>query len=103
MSSTISSEAYHDKMECNNAMVINEEMVDISPGLSHRTEQEKALHVSKVAEQQDNMRSKRDNPKASNSNPQHVPNKEQHSIPTHGPTMQFEDDNVINIQLPYDP
>ena len=75
-------------------MVIDEEMVDVSPALSYETDQEKALRVSKAAEQQDNTRSKCDNLKASNSNPQH---KEQHPIPTCGPTTQFEDDNVINI------
>jgi len=33
-----SSVAYHDKMERNNTMVINEEMVDISPVLSYETD-----------------------------------------------------------------
>ena len=69
MFSTKSSVAYYDRMKYNNVMVINEEMVDISPGLSHRTEQKKALCVSKAAKQQDNMRFKHDNLKTSNSNP----------------------------------
>ena len=76
MSSTKSSVAYHDRMECNNAMVINKVMVDVSPTLSYETDQKKALCVSKVAEQQDNMRSKCDNIKTSNSNPQCILNKE---------------------------
>ena len=101
ISSMKSSVTYHDKMEYNNAMVINKEMVDISPVLSYETNQEKALHVSKVAKQQDNTRSKHNNLKASNSNPQCVLNKEQYSISTYSLTMQFEDNNVINIQLPY--
>jgi len=103
MFSMKSSVVYHDRMECNNTMVVNEEIVDVSSALSNKTGQIKALHVSKATEQQDNTRSKCNNLKASNSNPQCVLNKEQHSIPTCGPTTQFEDDNVINIQLPYDP
>jgi len=38
MSSMKSSVAYHDKMECNNTMVINKEMVDISPALFYETD-----------------------------------------------------------------
>ena len=76
MSSTKSSVVYYNRMERNNTIVIDKEMVDTSSGLSHRTEQEKILYVSKAAEQQDNMRSKYDNLKASNFNPQYVLNKE---------------------------
>ena len=43
ISSMKSSVVYHDRMECNNAMVINEEIVDVSSTLSYRTDQEKAL------------------------------------------------------------
>ena len=46
-----SSIAYYERMECNNAMIINEEINEISPALSYEKEQEKALWVSKVAEQ----------------------------------------------------
>jgi len=38
MSSMKSSIAYHEKMECNNAMVIDEEIDDISPALSYEKE-----------------------------------------------------------------
>ena len=103
MSSTKSSITYHDKIERNNAMVIDKEMVDISPALFYETDQEKVLCVSKVAKQQDNMRFKYNNLKAFNSNPQCVLNKEQHPIPIHSSTTQFKNDNFINIQLPYDP
>jgi len=95
--------AYHNRIEHNNDMVIDNKMVDGSPGLSHRTEQEKALHVSKAAELQDNMRLKCDNPNLINSNPQCVFSNEQHSILTHGPTVYNEDINIINIQLSYNP
>ena len=38
-----SSIAYYERMECNNAMIINEEINEISPALSYEKEQEKAL------------------------------------------------------------
>ena len=69
ISSTKSSIAYYDKMECNNAMVIDEEMVNGSPALSYETDQEKALHISKANVQQDNMRFKCDNLNSFNFNP----------------------------------
>ena len=43
MSSTKSSVMYHKKMEYNNAIVIDKEMVNISPTLSYETNQKKAL------------------------------------------------------------
>ena len=56
-----------------------------------------------MAEQQDNTRSKHDNLNASIFNPQCVLNKDQHPIPTCGPTTYFKNNNIINIQLPYNP
>ena len=103
MSSAMFSVAYHERMESNNNMVINDKRVDSSPVLSHKTEQEKALHVNKAAEQQVNIRPKCDNLIASNSNPKCVFNKEQQPNTTCGSTSQTGDDNIINIQLPYDP
>jgi len=50
MFSTKSSVAYYNRMEHNNTMVVNEEIIDISPALFYKIDQEKALHVSKVAE-----------------------------------------------------
>ena len=38
MSSMKSSVAHHDRIEYNNTMVINKEMVDISPALSYKTD-----------------------------------------------------------------
>ena len=54
MSSTMSSVVYHEKM-ANNGMDVNEEPVVSTPALSYETKQEKAIHISKVAEQQGNM------------------------------------------------
>ena len=76
MSSTRSSIAYHEKMEHNNAMIIDKDFNDFSPALSYEDKQEKAIRVSKVAEHQNNMRSQCDNLNASNSLPQRVLNEE---------------------------
>ena len=43
MSSSKSSVAYHEKMELNNAIVIDDEIVNISSALSYEKDQEKAL------------------------------------------------------------
>ena len=51
MSSMKSSIVYYKRIKHNNTMVIDEEMDDISPALSYEEEQEKALQVSKTAEQ----------------------------------------------------
>jgi len=74
---------YHERMTTNNANN-NDDPVDASPKLSYKTEQEKAFHVSKAADQQDTMRTMGDNNKAST---------------THG----THEKSVINIQLPYNP
>ena len=101
MSSAISSVAYHERM-ANNGMNINEGLVESTPALSYEMEQEKAIHISKTAEQQGNMRPKGENLEVPNPNYKHVPNMEQHNLLAHSTVSQTEDDNVINIQLPYD-
>ena len=75
MFSTMSSVAYHERM-VNNGMDINEGPVESTPALSYDTEQEKAIHISKVAKQQRNMRPKGRNLEAPNSNPKHISNVE---------------------------
>jgi len=102
MSSTMSSVVYHERI-VNNGMDVNEGPVESTPALSYETEQEKVIHISKVAEQQGNMRPKDRNLKAPNSNPKCVSNIEQRDLSARGTVSQTEDDNVINIQLPYDP
>ena len=87
----------------NNGMDVNERPVESTPALSYEMEQEKAIHISKAAEQQGNTRPKDKNLKASNSNSKRISNVEQHNFPAHGTVSQIEDDNVINIQLSYDP
>jgi len=51
LSSTKSSVTYHEKMEHNNAMDVD----DVSLALSYKTIQEKAICVSKVANTSNNM------------------------------------------------
>jgi len=102
MSSTKSSIAYHKKMECNNIMVVDNKIDNISSTLSYKTDQEKALQVSKAAEQQVNTRFKHGNLVSSESTLQCILNKQQHSNPTCGQATQNNDEAVINIQLPYD-
>ena len=75
MSSTMSSVAYHERM-VNNSIDIDEGPVESTPALSYEMEQEKAICISKAAEQQGNMRPKGGNLEAPNSNPKHVPNVE---------------------------
>ena len=102
MSSTMSSVVYYERM-VNNNMNVNKELVESTPTLFYEMEQEKAICISKAAEQQGNMRPKSRNLEAPNSNPKCVPNMDQCNLPTHGTVTQTEDNNVINIQLSYDP
>ena len=55
MSSTKSSVVYHKRMVLNNLNDDNEPM-DLTPALSYKTEQERALCFSKVAKQQEHIR-----------------------------------------------
>jgi len=62
----------------------DDDLMDTSSKLSYETDQEKAFRISKVADQQDYMRTKGRNIKATAAHGTH-------------------NENVINIQLPYDP
>ena len=83
MSSTKSSVTYHEIMVYNN-LNNNDKPMDPTSTLSYKTEQEKALHFSKVAAQQEHTRIKGRNIETTTA---------------HG----TEDEGVINIQLQYDP
>ena len=74
ISSTMSSVAYYERM-VNNGMDIDKGPVESTFALFYNTEQEKAIYISKVAEQQGNMRPKGGNLEAPNSNSKHVPMK----------------------------
>ena len=83
ISFTKSSVVYHERMTTNNANNDNNP-VDASSKLSYETEQEKAFCVSKVADQQDTMRTMGNNNEASTAHGTH-------------------EKSIINIQLLYDP
>ena len=83
MSSTKSSVVYHERM-VNNNLKDDDKPMDSVPALSYETEQERAFHISKAAEQQEHVRPNGGNSKAT---------------AAHG----TEDNDVINIQLQYNP
>ena len=85
MASSGHSTPYHDRMDID--MNCNPTIKELSPEcleLFYKTEQEKALRIGIVANHQKTMRS---------------PNVYNEALPTHAPHK----DDVINIQLPYDP
>jgi len=102
MSSTRSSVIYHERM-ANNGMDIDQEPVDDSPALSYEEEHEKVLRLSKVTETLGNTRPLDGNNEANNTNPQRACNVNQNEQFQRDAALNDNDDNVINIQLPYDP
>ena len=83
MFSTRSSVVYHERIVLNNSKDDDNPM-NATSELSYETEQKRVLCISKVAEQQDHMRTKDRNIKAT-------------------AVYSTEDKSVINIQLPYNP
>jgi len=102
MSSTCSFVIYHERM-ANNGMDVDPDPPTDSPALSYEMEQEKLLRLRKVAESLNNTRLQNGNNEASPIQLEcagHIiPNESQ---PCAGAPSD-EDDNDINIQLPYDP
>ena len=82
MASSSQATPYYDRMD--DKMDCKSTSGDMTPKLSYKTEQEKTLCTSKMADQQDPMRSMSGNNEAS---PIHASHKK----------------SIINIQLPYDP
>ena len=105
MSSARSSVAYHEKMECNNDMAIDDDFNNSSPALSYEDKQERAIHVSKVADLQNNMRPQCDSLNVANLTSQRVFNEDHQSNTRNKATWATTSykNEVINIQLPYDP
>jgi len=104
MSSTCSSVIYHEKM-ANNGMVIDSNPSVKSPAPSHRTEQEKVLRLRKATETMNNMRPPNGNNETSSIQVEHagyaIQNEPQ--LQPYGAAFCNEDENIINIQLPYNP
>jgi len=101
MSSTRSSVIYHERM-ANNGMDVDPEPANNFPTLSYEMEKEKALCFSKVTETLGNMRPQDGNNKVTQSNPEHVFNVNQSKQLLHDAAPHDNDNNIINIQLPYD-
>jgi len=91
---------YHDRMD---NMDVDSELGDNSPELFYEMEQEKANRVSKVNKTTDNTRPQEGNNKATHSNPEHIFNVNQIKYVPRVETPQDDNNNVINIQLPYNP
>ena len=89
--------AYHEKMECNNALNEDVDMDNDSPALSYETSQKKAIQVSKVADSYNNILNKHVSVDHNTMTLQHVSTEHPSLSSTHG------DNVIINIQLPYDP
>jgi len=85
----------------NNGIDVNTDPPIDFPALSYKEEQEKDIHLRKAAETITNMRPQGGTNKASSSqvnHGDHVPNER-----SRGQSHSDDDDNVINIQLPYNP
>ena len=88
VSFTKSSIAYHERMEHNNIMIEDVDIDNVSPGLSYKVIQEKAIQVSKAA----------------NTNNNTVTMTQQYVFHKHSNTTSAHDNNiVINIPLLYNP
>ena len=102
MSSTHSSVAYHERMT-NNGMDIDTDPPTDSPSLSYEMEQEKFHWLKKAAETLNNMRLQNGNNKAF---PIQL-EQDKHDVPIepklYATASSNDDDNVINIQLLYNP
>jgi len=88
-------------MELNNGMDIDSDPPVETPALSYKDERDKAICLSKVAETTNNTRLQNGNNETSNT----LTNQDNH-IPAGNSQAQpprVDDDDVINIQLPYDP
>ena len=101
MSSTHSSVIYHKRVTMNNDMDIDSDPPIDVPALFYKEEQEKELCLKKAAETTTNMRPQGGINEASSiqvNHRSHIPNDR-----IRGQAPGNDNDNIINIQLPYDP
>ena len=101
MFSTVSSTIYHERMEMNNGMDIDSDQPIDFPALSYKDEREKESRLRKEAETTTNLRPQDGNNEASSIQSNHG----NHILSDSRciQTPRVDDDNVINIQLPYNP
>ena len=84
-------------------MDIDQEPTVESLALSYEIEQEKALHLSKATETSGNMRPQNGNNEATSINLECAGNVNQGKWQQCDAASNDDDDNIINIQLPYNP
>jgi len=101
MDSMAFSRPYHEKMEQNNNMNVDDDNKALSE-LSYEATQERDICLRMVAENYEDILPSQG--KLTNNNHlQHVPEMNTKSTPTQGSTAQNEESTFINIPLPYDP
>ena len=98
---TCSSTIYHERVAMNNGMDIDSDPPVESSALSYEDEREKEIRLRKAAETTNNMRPQDGNNEASSIQVNHGGYVS--TDRTCGQAPCNVDDNVINIQLPYDP
>ena len=101
MSSTCSSIIYHERVAMNNSMDVDSDLPVESPALSYETEQEKVLCLSKATETTSNMRPQGGNNETSSIQANHGGHVSFNK--TCGEAPCDDNNNAINIQIPYDP
>ena len=101
MSFTVSSTIYHEKIELNNGMDIDSDPPVESPVLSYEEERKKEIHLRKAAETTNSTRLQGVNNKASSTQANHDNHISMDNMNIQTPCVS--DDNIINIQLSYDP
>ena len=103
ISSTVSSVTYHKKQTINNSMDIDDEPTIKSPALSYEMNQENAIYLNKATENLDNMKPLYGNNEASSSKLERAGHIDQGERQHCGAANMNNNNNVINIQLSYDP
>ena len=103
ISSAKSSKIYYERIEWNNAIVVDEDNnnSNVSPELFYKTSQEKALYLSTVAENQLNTKSTR-GILTPNTYLQHDFGQNPNTISMQETTVQNKESAFINILLLYD-
>jgi len=101
MSSTCSSVVYHERVTMNNGMDVDTDPPIDFPALSYKEEQEKDIRLRKVAETITNTRPQGRNNEASSSQVNHSDHTSNER--SRGQNHGDDDDDIINIQLSYDP
>jgi len=99
MSSTISSTIYHERMELNNGMDIDSEPPVESPALFYENKRDKEICLRKAAETTNNTRLQSRNNEAFTTLTSHGNHVSSDNVQAQSPHV--DDDNGINIQLPY--